>query len=237
MNNVPDNTFNIYCDESCHLEGDNIPVMVLGGVMARAGHVERISEAIRSVKVRHGLSKSFETKWTKISPAKLNYYLELVDLFLEEDVTARVLVVPNKALLDHGKFEQSHDDWYYKMYYTLLKTLFRQGNTYRIYLDIKDTRGAPKTRKLHEVICNSRWDFDGQYVQCVQQIRSHESELLQLVDLIIGAVAYANRGLEGSPAKRAIIEHLSEKLGKDALTTTSYLSTRKLNVLIWEARK
>ena len=24
-------TYNIYCDESCHLEKDQIPVMVLGG--------------------------------------------------------------------------------------------------------------------------------------------------------------------------------------------------------------
>lgn len=233
---VPDTTLiNIYCDESCHLEGDGIPVMVLGGIACPAGHVERLSETIRSIKRRHSLSSSFETKWTKVSPAKLDYYIELIDFFLaERSLTARLVVVPDKGVLDHRRFAQSHDDWYYKMYYTLLKPVVQKNGQYRIYLDIKDTRGGSKTKKLHEVLCNSHWDFNRECIKCVQQIRSHESEILQLTDLLVGAAAYANRGQQGSLAKSAIVNHLNRNLGQGVLQQTSYLSTRKLNVLVWE---
>lgn len=230
-------TINIYCDESCHLERDGSPVMVLGAVTCEASQASEVAIAIREVKQRHGLSKAFETKWTKVSPAKLDFYLELIDLFLtDERLNARVVVIPDKGILDHSRFEQSHDDWYYKMYYTLLNPVFRRSSRYRVYIDIKDTRGAPKARKLHEVLCNSRWDFDRQCVERVQQIRSHESELLQVADLLIGAIGYANRAATSSPAKLAVIRHLVERLGDNALTQTSYLSTRKVNLLVWRPR-
>ena len=229
--------FNVYCDESCHLEGDGIGVMVLGAVICPAGERARLADAIRALKERHGLRRDFEVKWTKVSPAKLDFYLELVDLFLlEECLTSRSLVVPDKDVLDHSRFSQSHDDWYYKMYYTLLNPVFRRDSRYRVYIDIKDTRGAPKDRKLHEVLCNSRWDFDRECVERVQQVRSHESELLQLADLLIGAIGYTNRGLLGSAAKSAIVQHLTSRLGEKALVQTSYLSTRKLNLLVWQPR-
>lgn len=226
---------NVYCDESCHLEGDGIDVMVLGAVVCETDAVQDVTSKLRTLKARHGLSRTFEGKWTKVSPAKIDYYLELCDLFLDDDrLTARCVLIPNKGVLDHGRYEQSHDDWYYKMYYTLLKPVFRQGFGYRVYVDIKDTRGGPKTKKLHEVLCNSRWDFNQECVERVQQIRSHESELLQLTDLLIGAVGYENRNLNSSTAKRAVIDHLTSRLGSSALTETSYLSTRKLNLLVWE---
>lgn len=227
-------TINVYCDESCHLERDGSPVMVLGAIACDAGEVPSLSEAIRQVKERHGLPRAFEIKWTKASPGKLDFYLEVLDLFLADDrLTARAVVIPNKGILDHSKFDQSHDDWYYKMYYTMLNPVFRSSNRYRVYIDIKDTRGAPKARKLHEVLCNSRWDFDRECVERVQQIRSHESELLQLADLLIGAIGYANRQLTSSEAKMAVIRHLTDRLGEQALTETSYLSTRKVNLLVW----
>lgn len=66
---------------------------------------------------------------------------------------------------------------------------------------MKDTRGGPKTRKLHDVLATSLYDFDRECIERVQQVRSHESELLQLTDLLIGALTYANRGLASSTAK------------------------------------
>ncbi len=46
--------------------------------------------------------------------------------------------------------------------------------TYRIYIDIKDTRGAAKVRKLHDVLCNNQYDFSRKIIERVQQVRSHE---------------------------------------------------------------
>jgi hypothetical protein len=229
--------YNVYCDESCHIENDGIPVMGWGAVTCPAADVRAIAENIRAMKATHGLSRDFEAKWTKVSPARIAFYLDLIDLFLDhEKLRFRGLVVPDKSQLDHARFEQSHDDWYYKMYYTMLRPIFTAPHQYRIYLDMKDTRGGPKTRKLHEVLANSLLDFERQTVDRVQQVRSHESELLQISDLLIGALTYANRGLAGSSAKSAIITRLRERLGQQVLTRTSTFSAVKFNILMWRAQ-
>lgn len=234
----PSKAFNLYCDESCHLEHDDIPVMAWGTITCETGHARALSEAIRGIKEEYGLKPDFEAKWTKVSPAKAGFYLALVDLFLADDrMRFRGLVVPDKGLLDHGRFDQSHNDWYYKMYFTMLRPIFTAPHRYRIYLDVKDTCGGPRTRKLHEVLANSLHDFDRQCIERVQQVRSHESELLQIADLLIGALTYANRDLAGSPAKMAIIEQLRARLGSQALTRTSPFAATKFNILVWRAQE
>jgi hypothetical protein len=231
-------TFNVYCDESCHLEHDGVPVMAWGAVTCPEGQVRAVAEAIRALKIAHGLKSAFEAKWTKVSPGKAGFYLALIDLFLsDERLRFRGLLVPDKSVIDHGRFGQSHDDWYYKMYFTMLRPIFCAPHHYRIYLDVKDTRGRPKTRKLHAVLANSLYDFDRQTIERVQQVRSHESELLQIADLLTGALTYANRGLATSPAKTAIIERLCVSLGQQALSRTSTFAATKFNILVWRAQE
>ena len=116
---------NVYCDESCHLENDGQTAMVLGAVWCPLEKRAEIAGRLREIKQKHGLSADFEVKWTKVGPSKLGFYLDLVDYFFDDDdLHFRGLVIPDKSLLDHGAFGQSHDDWYYKMYFTMLKTIF-----------------------------------------------------------------------------------------------------------------
>jgi hypothetical protein len=231
-------TFNVYCDESCHLEHDGVPVLAWGAVSCPAGDVRAFAEIIRALKTEHGLAPHFEAKWSKVSPAQAGFYLALIDLFLaDERLRFRGLVVPDKSLLDHARFNQSHDDWYYKMYFTMLRPIFTAPHRYRIYLDVKDTRGGPKTRKLHEVLANSLYDFDRECIERVQQVRSHESELLQVADLLIGALTYANRALTSSAAKTAIVERLRARRGAQVLTRTSAFAAVKFNILVWRAQE
>jgi len=231
-------TFNVYCDESCHLEHDHIPVMAWGAVSCEAQEARAIAEAVRAIKAEHGFAPHSEVKWTKVSPGKAAFYLALIDFFLnDERLQFRGLIVPDKSRLDHGRFAQSHDEWYYKMYFTMLRYIFRAPHHYRIYLDVKDTRGGPKARKLHEVLANSLYDFDRQCIERVQQVRSHESELLQIADLLIGALTYANRGLASNAAKAAIVERLRARLGQQALTRTSAFAATKFNILVWSPQE
>jgi hypothetical protein len=231
-------TLNVYCDESCHVEHDGIPVMVWGAVWCPIELTKGIAEQLRALKRRHGLSSTFEIKWTKVSPGKLEFYADLIEFFISDPrMSFRGLVVPDKSKIDHERFGQTHNDWYYKMYFNMLKYIITPSNQYRIYLDVKDTKGGPKTRELHEVLCNNIHDFNHKTIQRVEQIRSHESELLQLADLLIGAVGYANRGLDTSPAKTALIGALRARLGSRALNHSSAFSATKFNLLIWSARE
>jgi hypothetical protein len=229
--------FNIYCDESCHLEHDGLPVMVLGAVWCPLSRAAEISTRMGEIKVRHRLPKGLEIKWTKVSPAKQAFYMEVLDYFFDEvDLHFRALIVGDKSKLRHAAFGQAHDTWYFKMQFTMLKTLFDPDAEYRIYLDVKDTRSAEKLSKLHDVLCNDRYDFDKKIITMVQAVRSHEVEQIQLVDLLIGAVAYANRGLETNTAKLALVKKMQVRSGY-SLRRTTLFRENKVNIFRWEAQE
>lgn len=227
--------YNVYCDESCHLENDRQKVMVLGAVWCPLKKARDIAVRIREIKTQHNMKPGFEIKWTKVSPAKMDFYLDVVDYFFSErNLHFRSLIVPDKSKLQHGFFDQTHDDWYYKMYFDMLKVIFNPKARYRVYLDIKDTRGGTKVAKLRDVLRNSMYDFSGEIVERIQLVRSHEVEILQLTDLLIGAVSYINRHLSGNAAKVALVERIKKRSGYD-LTRTTLLKENKVNLFSWHA--
>lgn len=228
-------TLNLYCDESCHLEKDGQRVMVLGAVWCPLEKSREISVRIREIKAKHGLKPDFEVKWTKVSPAGRRLYLDLVDYFFDDDdLHFRTLVVPDKSKLRHEDFGQDHDAFYYKMYFDLLKVLLVPGNKYRIYLDTKDTRSAAKVNKLHDVLASARYDFSREILERIQNIRSREVETMQLADLLIGAVAYVNRGLSGNEGKEVLVKRIRQR-SRYSMTRNTLLREEKFNIFIWRA--
>jgi hypothetical protein len=229
--------YNIYCDESCHLEHDNQKAMVLGAVWCPAESVRGIADNIKRIKMENGLAHWCEIKWTRVSHAKLKLYCDLINYFFSEpDLHFRALVVPDKSLLKHDKFHQDHDTWYYKMYFDMLKVIIRPDAEYQIYLDIKDTNSSSKVDKLHEVLCNNLYDFDRNIIKTIQTVRSHEIQQIQLADLLIGAVGYANRGLASSAAKLQLIDLLRTKSHYSLLRSTLFAES-KINLFRWESKR
>jgi len=227
--------FNVYCDESCHLEHDKQPVMVLGAVWCPMEKAHEVAIRIREIKQRHGLSCSFEIKWVKVSPGQLQFYRDILDYFFDDDdLHFRALIVPDKSQLRHIEFDQTHDEWYYKMYFDMLKVILSPDAAYRIYLDIKDTRSANKVARLHEVLSNEKYDFRREIIERVQTVRSHETELLQLADLLIGIISYANRDLSTSQAKRSLVDRMRQR-SRYRLTQSTLLRESKVNLFCWHA--
>ena len=233
-------TYNIYCDESCHLEHDGINVMVLGAIWCPHDATREINGRIRDIKIRNGISSTAELKWTKISPAKLQLYIDLVNYFFDEGLLHfRAVVIPDKAQLDHERFNQTHDDWYYKMYFEMLKQILTPEDRYEIYLDIKDTNSNRKAQKLREICSNSIYDFNKTIIRKLQPIRSEEVQIIQIVDILIGALGYANRqfadGHVKSTAKLTIIDLIRRRSGY-SLHKTTLLREAKFNLFNWDAR-
>ncbi len=229
-------TFNVYCDESCHLENDRQKVMVLGALWCPLEKSREIAVRLREIKEKHGLPTHVEVKWTKVSEGKKSLYLDLIDYFFDDDdLHFRALIVPDKSLLRHDAYPgQDHDTWYYKMYFDMLKAFLQPDARYRVYLDIKDTRGAQKVSKLHDVLCNKMYDFSRNVIERLQLVHSHEVEQLQLADLLIGAVSYLNRGLHTNEGKIAIVDRMRQRSGYD-LTRTTLLREEKVNLFRWQA--
>lgn len=226
----------IYCDESCHLEHDNMKAMVLGAVWCPKTEKDEAFARMREIKVKHGLSARCELKWNGVSPSKADYYHDIVDYFFDNsDLHFRALVIPDKMELRHQDFNQTHDTFYYKMYFDLLKTIFEPKSSYDIYIDIKDTQGQKKVEQLQTILCNNAYDFNKRVIRKIQQVRSHEVELVQLADFLTGAIGYVHRGLNASATKLELIEQIRRRSGYSLQKSTLYKED-KVNVFVWRGK-
>ncbi|MCK5131580.1 MAG: DUF3800 domain-containing protein [Candidatus Sabulitectum sp.] len=227
---------NIYCDESCHLPSDSMRCMVLGALWCSTSSASKFNTEIAAIKAKHNLTRYFEIKWTKVSQSKLNFYIDLLDYFFDNtSLGFRGWVIPDKSILRHDDFNQTHDDWYYKMYFYLIRNIIDTRCTYNIYLDIKDTRSREKLQKLDEVIRNAHYDFSRGIINRIQHVHSHDINLLQLADLLIGALSYHCRQLKGSSAKLVLIRKIKERTGF-TLNSNTLPSERKFNLCIWRPK-
>jgi hypothetical protein len=234
------NLYNVYCDESCHLEHDGIDTMALGAIWCPNEKVREINERIRQIKKRNGVAGHIELKWTKISASKHQLYADVVNYFFDEaSLHARILIIPDKKVLDHARFSQTHDTWYYKMYFEMLKVFISPTDFYEIYIDIKDTHSNQKTKKLKEVINNSMYDFSSHVIKRLQPIQSDEVQILQIIDILIGALTFSNRDWpkeeHRNDAKEAIVQQIRNRAGY-SLKKSTLLREDKFNLFFWEAR-
>lgn len=231
------NLINIYCDESCHLENDRQRAMVLGAASCPAEIHKSLSRKIKVLKKNHGIPATREIKWTQVSPSNLAFYLALIDLFFDESQLGfRGVVVPDKTALDHDHFDQSHDDFYYKMWWLLLTRMVDDQHGFRVFIDIKDSHSAQKLTKLHEVLRNAHYDFDNKRIKSIEAVRSHDVLLIQLADVLTGALSHKFREVDGSDAKRAIIQRVRDRSGL-TLTKSTPPGARKFNVFVWRAQE
>jgi len=213
--------------------------MVLGAVWCPQRRAATLNARIAELKAEHKLSRFFEVKWGKVSPSKLPFYEALVNMFFDKPLlNFRAWVVPDKSILEHKEFSQTHDEWYYKMYFYMLSTIIQpnRSRAYHIYLDIKDTRSRDKLRKLHEVLASANYDFQRELIARVQHVHSHDIGLLQLADVLIGAVSYVARGQAGSSAKEGLVELIRQRSGL-SLTRNTLPSATKVNLCYWRPRE
>lgn len=207
--------------------------MVLGAISCPANKARTCAEDIREIKKLHHLNPNFEIKWTKVSPSKSQFYIDIIDYFFNNsDLKFRGLIAP-KLQLDHDRFNQTHTQWYYKMYFDLLKILITPENSYRIFIDIRDTHGGNRIATLKRALKADCKDNCNEIITTIQLVRSHEIELMQLADLLIGSISYINRGLSSSAGKLSIIQHFKDRSRRDLISTTPY-GAGKVNLLRWK---
>ena len=221
---------NLYCDESCHLENDNEKVMLIGGISCPDYARNIVYKEIKEIKKKYGISSHAEIKWRKVSQSKLEYYKELVNYFFDnENLNFRVVMI-DKDKLNHQKYNQTHDDFYYKQYFYLVRKFLFEDDV-NVFIDIKDTNSIFKVNKLKEIL--NSWNKTKKNIKNIQQIRSHENSIMQLADLLIGAVAYRNRGFRTSHARVELCDLVSKRAAHDLISNTNY-NAHKFNIFKME---
>ena len=195
-------TFNLYCDESTHLENDGMPFMMIAYIGISYNQLKQHKAAISDLKAQHHFKG--EIKWSNVSNAKHLFYNALIDYFFATDLFFRAVIV-KKEQINNERSGFSYDDFYFKMYYQLLHHKLSMEDTYNVYIDIKDTRSHKKVKKLKDILSYNA------SIRNLQAIHSYESSLMQLTDLIMGAINYRLRGLGKVIAKNKLIEKIEEE--------------------------
>jgi hypothetical protein len=212
--------------------------MVIGGIICPEDQRKHIYKDIKGMKIKHNIKPYTEIKWTKVSKSKQDFYYDLINYFFDNANLGFRAIFLDKTKLDHEKFNQTPDEFYYKMYYLMVKGVFEANTQYNIYLDIKDTLGYKKVQQLKE-ICNKlrhRKGYSNELVKKIQEVRSHEVELIQLSDLLIGAVGYVNRGIVTNDTKLKIIEQIKSRSGYN-LKVSTFLKENKFNLFNWNPQE
>lgn len=220
-------TFNFYCDESTHLENDGFPYMMISYVSSAWNQTKIHSQFIYALREKHRFKG--EIKWSKLSESNYLFYSELIDYFFATDLNFRAVIV-DKSKIDNSRFNYSYNDFYYRMYYQLLHHKMNMEYTYNIYIDIKDTVSYRKNKKLTEIL-NVKYGN----IRNLQFMHSHESVLLQLTDVIMGAINYHLRKEQKVTAKLKIIDKIQRHANRP-LDCSTPKDSEKINLFFIELK-
>jgi len=222
--------FDVYCDESRpDLLGSEHPggqFMVIGSLWLPTEEREAFKAEIHRLRDQYRVGGEF--KWQKVSPSRLGFYQQLVEWFHGKGDQLRFRCIA----VDHGQVDLKlyHEDdqelGFYKFYYQLLHHWVLDFNEYTIFVDFKSNRRRDRLHVLRQCLDYSNLSS---VVHDVQAVRSEESVLIQLADVLTGMAAYRlNNQLRDGSAKAEVLRHYEGLYGGQISPT--FKGERKFNV-------
>ena len=231
---------NIYSDESRHTSGSD-DFMVIGAISCKRDEKRELVHKIHLLKKKHNAQGEFG--WKRLSPNKKEFYFELIDLFLENDLEFRCIVV-DKRLIDDKTFNDGDKELgFYKFYYMMLKDELRSDNIYHIYLDWQQNKQQHRFHNLKFFLAKKL--SDRAKISCLEPVTSKNQPLIELADLFIGAVGYDYNKRKESEIKVAFCRKLANSLHQlnnnyfryGRLDTFTKKDEKKFNIFKWQPRK
>lgn len=215
-------TYNVYCDESRHTSDASDRYMVIGAIACSRHRKRELVGEIHRLRRRHGAQGEFG--WKRLSPNKREFYLGLLDLFLATpDLRFRCIVVDRTTFVS-----EDPELGFYKLYYQMLVHWLQPGCDYYLYLDWQQNREQNRFRDLRDIL---RRKLSGRAkILALEPSKSRELELLQLTDLLIGAVGYDWNGRSGSEMKAEFCRKLARAFGRGNLKFSTPPPEEKFNV-------
>jgi hypothetical protein len=226
---------NIYTDES---STRNCRYFLIGGLWIERAMEPTIRMALRSFRSSHLMGR--ELKWAKVSNAKLNSYKELVSLASRNAYLRFRCIVVDTHRVDVAKYSNSDPELsFFKFYYLLLSRNMSPNETCFITTDQLLTRKSDRLVDLQNS-CNNWFlkanpGLSSPPISNLQPVDSKKEDLVQLTDVLLGAVASTFNQNVTSTAKLALANHLCQCYGVADLTQGC--RKPKINIWVWEPRK
>jgi len=224
--------FDIYCDESnpdifWSKSGSKARFLLIGGIWLPLKLRSKIKEEIKEAGEQSNYTH--EIKWHKVHNVNEGLYKALIDIFISYslDVRFRCIAVEEEKV-DLVRFHESDGELgFYKFYYQMLKPWILDFNEYRIFCDEKTNRVGDRLKTLG--LCLDNANITSRILS-VQAIKSKESLLLQLADVLLGmASSRMNNSTAQNSVKDRVITYLEQKLRIPRLYPTSK-SEQKFNI-------
>ncbi len=225
--------FNVYCDESRHTSDQSDAYMVIGALSCPRDDKLDIVSKIKDLRKAHSTYGEFG--WKRLSPNKRDFYWDLLRLFAADERLRFRCVVVNRRSLNHEEYNDGDAELgFYKLYYQMLVHWLQRGCDYHIYLDLQSNREQRRFITLRDIL--QRKLSGVARIACLEPDSSKQQLLIQLVDLLIGAVGYEWNVRKGSATKEAFCRDLAGAVGLRTLRTSTPLGAEKFNIFHFQGR-
>lgn len=221
-------SFVVYCDESSHTNLPDRKYLAIGSLWIPRATRDSISKTLKAIKRENEING--EVKWHKVSDKVWQHYAKLIDFFFEHDELRFRIIIVDQERVGYGAYHNSDPELgFYKFYYHMLHQWIEAGNEYLILLDFKNNKGANRFSELKSVLVNK---FRGvSHIRDLTVVDSHQSHLMQLCDLLTGAVAADfNSDIRPASAKRLLASYIASRLGWDNLAVSTSREMQKFNI-------
>lgn len=206
--------FEVYCDEAhpdVFTSGNpTAQFLMIGSLWLPSNLRSEVKQKINELRRKHDTWG--EIKWSKVSPSRQGFYLDLVRLFIShpKNLRFRCIAVDRKQV-NMELHDNDNELGFYKFYYQLLHHWILDFNEYSIFCDIKTNRDPKRLQTLQKCLDNANLSSD---IGCVQSLPSREVVLIQLCDLLLGAASSCmNNTLHQGTAKHVLVNKLEKSLG------------------------
>jgi len=223
--------YNIYCDEASTTDAR---YMLIGGLWVPWEAEPRVRAALAEVRDRHNLQA--EMKWTKVSATKLQAYKDFIDTFFTDASISFKCIVLDTHILDYKTFHRGDEELgFYKFYFQLVSRNLSIDHLYWLFADERKNR-KPYRLVVLRLTVNRWWKKRAELepLRNVEPRVSHGEDLLQLADVLLGAIAYAWNERKGSQAKLALVAHIAQRLGWPTLRIATRPTAPKVNIWKWQ---
>lgn len=247
--------YKIYCDESRQLSSE---YKLIGGIWIRTESGWDFVQKFHAMCMTNVGMLPAHMKWsnvpTKSSSKYFCFYKELIDLFFEYNergiMNFRTIVAGPDYIMNHSVHHSGdYEEGFYKLYYYLIQNTLSVDHYYHLRVaqrpvgkkqhnvdekqrlsDLKNSLNNEMRRKY----ANAGIYFSRDHVLSIQARPAKERVLIQLADILTGAVGYHWHGEHTKPdaseGKLSLSRYISDKLGRPDLNFVTPPSDKTFNI-------